>query len=162
MRFLFLSLVMIFLLVGCQEGLSPLNQPETAYISGSLIVISGRESWPSPDSALELRVVAFKDFPPKNIINEIVSGNAYFTDTLHRFNDTISFVLKIDNPPVRINYLAGALRYGTILDWKVLGFYTLDGKNPQSLFLNGGDSLTNIKIFIDFYNLPPQPFGVVK
>lgn len=162
MKFICIFLVIVLFLLSCQEGLSPLNQPKTAYISGYLIVISGKESWPSPDSALELRVVAFKDFPPKDIINEIVSGNAYYTDTLPRFNDSVSFLLKIDNPPVRINYLAAALRYGTILEWKVLGFCSTDGKNPQSISINSGDSLTNINIFIDFFNIPQQPFGIVK
>lgn len=162
MKFLFIFFIIVFFVISCQEGLSPLNQPKTAYISGYLIVISGKESWPPPDSTLELRVVAFKDFPPKDIINEIISGNAYYTDTLPRFNDSVSFLLKIDNPPVRINYLASVLRYGKIMEWKILGFYSSDGKNPKSLSINSGDSLTNINIFIDFYNLPPQPFGVVK
>lgn len=162
MKFLYIFLVFVFLFVSCQEGLTPLNQPKTAYISGYLIVISGKGSWPSPDSALELRVVAFKNFPPKDIINEIVSGNAYYSDTLPRFNDSVSFVLKIENPPVRINYLAATLRYGTILEWRVLGFYSSDGNFTKSLFIDSGDSLTNFNIFIDFYNLPQQPFGAVQ
>lgn len=157
-----LMIVSAMVLLGCQEGLSPLNQPKTSFISGKIIVISGNESWPSPDSVLEIRVVAFKDFPPKDVLNEIISNNAYFTDTLPLFRDTINYTLKIDNPPVRINYLATVLRFGTILDWKVIGFYTLDNKNPQPIFVKSGDSLTNINIFVDFFNNPPQPFGVIS
>lgn len=162
MRIFIIFFVFLFVLFSCQEGLSPITQPRVAYISGNLIVVSGRESWPIADSALELRVVAFKSFPPKDLIGEIVSGNAYFTDTLPRFLDTIHYTLKIENPPVNISYLASALRYGTILEWKVIGVYTSSGQNPKPVLVGIGDSLTNINIFIDFYNLPPQPFGVFR
>jgi hypothetical protein len=144
----------------CQEGLTPEFGKKEANIYGKLIVVSGINSWPPPDSALELRVVAFKEYPPKDIIGEILSGNAYFTDTLPRFVDTIPFSLKIDTPPVELKYIVGALRYGSILEWKVIGVYTTDtsSKNPTSIYVKRGDVINDVNIFVDFYNLPKQPF----
>lgn len=144
----------------CQEGLAPEFGKKEANIYGKLIVVSGVTSWPVPDSAIELRVVAFKEYPPKDIIGEILSGNAYFTDTLPRFIDTIPFSLKIDNPPVELKYIVGALRYGSIVEWKVIGVYTMDtlSKKPAPIYVRKGDIISNINIFVDFNNLPEQPF----
>ncbi len=151
---------LILFLNACQEGLTPEFGKKEANIYGKLIVVSGINSWPSPDSALELRVVAFKEYPPKDIIGEILSGNAYFTDTLPRFVDSIPFSLKIDTPPVELKYIVGALRYGSILEWKVIGVYTMDtlSKKPSTIYVKKGDIITDINIFVDFNNLPEQPF----
>ncbi len=161
-----MKLVLFILIVSfvggtaCQDGLSPDFGKKEGNIYGNLIIVSGTDSWPSPDSALELRVVAFKEYPPKDIIGEIVSGNAYFTDTLPRFVDTIPFSLKIDTPPVELKYIVGALRYGSLVQWKVIGVYTLDtsSKQPATIFVQRGDLINKINIYVDFYNLPEQPF----
>lgn len=159
LSYIFILFLALFL-NACQEGLTPEFGTREAIIYGKLIVVSGITSWPSPDSALELRVVAFKEYPPKDIIGEIISGNAYFTDTLPRFADTIPFSLKIDTPPVELKYIVGALRYGSLTQWKVIGVYTMDtsSKKPAAVYVKKGDKISNVNIFVDFYNLPKQPF----
>ncbi|MFN3269371.1 MAG: hypothetical protein ACK42G_02165 [Candidatus Kapaibacteriota bacterium] len=155
-----LLLLLTFLLISCQEGLDPTVQ-ETSFVKGKLIVVSGRNSWPPIDSAIELRVVGFRDFPPKDLLNEIVSGNAFISDTLPRFLDTISYNLKIEKPPVEINYLVAALRYGTIFQWKVIGVYSDEmtyERAPKKIFVTKGKTIDNVNILIDFHNLPKQPF----
>lgn len=158
--FYILIVFLTFFQIACQEGLNPEFGRKEANIYGKLIVVSGINSWPPPDSALELRIVAFKEYPPKDIIGEIISGNAYFTDTLPRFADSISFSLKIDTPPIELKYIVGALRYGSIVEWKVIGVYTTDttSKKPAAIYVKKGDAINNINIFVDFYNLPEQPF----
>lgn len=160
-KFFYISIVFLILFLnGCQEGLTPEFGKKEANIYGKLIVVSGVNSWPPPDSAIELRVVAFKEYPPKDIIGEILSGSAYFTDTLPRFIDTIPFSLRIDTPPVELKYIVGALRYGSIVEWKVIGVYTMDtsSKKPATIYVKKGDIISNINIFVDFNNLPEQPF----
>lgn len=144
----------------CQEGLDP-TQKEEAVISGNVIIVSGRDSWPIPDSALELRVVGFQNYPPQNILDEIINGKAFISDTLPRFVDTIPFKLQIEKPPVEIGYLVAVLRYGTIYEWKVIGVYSDEmtfERKPKRIYVTKGAKLENININVDFYNLPKQPF----
>jgi len=152
----------LFFLLSCQEGLDPtMNKSVESFVKGNVLVISGRESWPSADSILELRVVGFKKFPPTDIIGEILSGEAYFTDTLPRFIDTIPYVLKIDKPPVDLSYLVCAYRYGTIMEWRVAGVYSDDTtyeRTPKKLFVPSGKTISGVDIKVDFRNLPKQPF----
>lgn len=160
-KVVFFVLLFTILCFSCQEGLDPTLQVEESILKGKVIVISGKDSWPVPDSALELRVVGFKEYPPKDLLNEIVSGNAYISDTLPRFIDTIQYQLKIEKPPVEIKYLVAALRYGTIFEWKAIGVYSDEmtfERKPKSIFISKGKLLENIDIFVDFRNLPKQPF----
>lgn len=154
-------LLSVFFILSCQEGLDPTSQNEESYLKGKVVVISGAESWPKPDSALELRVVGFKEYPPQDLFNEIISNNAFISDSLPRFVDTIPFQLKIEKPPVEIRYLVAALRYGTIFDWKVIGVYSDEmnyERKPKVIFVPKGKVLENIIILVDFRNLPKQPF----
>jgi hypothetical protein len=155
-----ICLLLVLLFIACQEGLDPTIRRESL-VRGDLIVVSGRNSWPNSDSAIELRVVGFQNFPPPDLLTEIVSGKAFISDSLPRFFDTIRYSLKIDNPPVEINYLVAALRYGTIFQWKVVGVYSDEmtfERQPKKLFVPKGVTIENVKILIDFYNLPKQPF----
>lgn len=145
----------------CQEGLDPTTQLGESFLKGKIIIVSGKNSWPVPDSALELRVVGFKDYPPKDLLNEIVSGNAFISDTLPRFLDTIPYELKVEKPPVEIRYLVAALRYGTIFEWKAIGVYSDEmtyERKPKSIFVSKGKVIENVNILVDFKNLPKQPF----
>lgn len=152
--------LLFLLFVSCQEGLDPTIRRESS-VKGNLIVISGRNSWPNPDSALELRVVGFQNFPPPDLLSEIVSGKAFISDSLPRFLDTIPYQVKIDKPPVEINYLVAALRFGTIFQWKVVGVYSDEmtfERRPRKLLVPKGVTIENVNILIDFNNLPKQPF----
>lgn len=155
-------MLLAFLSFACQEGLDPTqNQNIESFIKGNVVVISGRDSWPPVDSVLELRVVGFKNYPPKDIIGEIMNGEAFFTDSLPRFIDTIPFSLKIDKPPVELRYIVCALRYGSILEWKVVGVFSDDTsyeRIPKSIFVPKGRVFEGILIYVDFYHLPQQPF----
>ncbi|MFN3781115.1 MAG: hypothetical protein ACK4SO_02940 [Candidatus Kapaibacteriota bacterium] len=151
----------MILLLSCQEGLDPTSQQQESYLKGNVVVISGVNSWPKLDSALELRVVGFKEYPPQDLFNDIISNNAFISDSLPRFVDTIPFQLKIEKPPVEIRYLVAALRYGTIFEWKVIGVYSDEmtyERKPKIIFVPKGKVIENITILVDFRNLPKQPF----
>ncbi len=157
---LLLILGLALLLFSCQGGLNPEEAQKESVIKGNVIITSGFQSWPNPDSALEIRVVAFRKFPPADVLTEVLSGNAYYTDALPRFRDTIPYVLNINDPPDTLEYISCALRYGTIFQWKVIGVYTLDTltRKPQTIFVPNGKTITDVNIYVDFYNLPEQPF----
>ncbi len=154
----------ILTLSSCDMGLAPKEPSKKSYISGQISYKGGRASWPLPDSVLEIRLVAFKNYPlsdSSSILKELTDGNAYFTiDTLPRFVDKADYSLEIIDPPALLKYIAVAQRYGNLFQWRVIGVYSETGDNtkPSTVMVNPGDSLTNINIEVDFLNLPPQPF----
>lgn len=151
----FLSITAVFLNSACDGGLEPVNNK--TYIRGS---IEFKGKFPPTDSLLDLRVVAFKKFPPDNFISEILSGDAlYSPETIVPVNESASFELEVPFTPVLYKYIALAQRYGSALEWRSVGVYTLTNNQdkPDSLLCLPGQSY-NIKINVDFDHLPPQPF----
>jgi len=150
------------ILYSCQEGLEPPPTEDRSYIGGKITFIGGNDSWPSADSVHAVRVVAFKDYPPKDILTELLTGNAYFTmESLPFFVDTASFSIEIPETPVVFEYIAVALQYTNELTSQLaIGVYTLSGDKlqPSPVELNKGQRITNIDIEVDFNDLPPQPF----
>lgn len=156
--------LLIFILYSCDMGLAPKEPSKKSYISGEISYKGGKDKWPPADSVIEIRLVAFKNFPlsdSSSILRELSDGNAYFTlDTLPRFVEKSNYSLEITDPPVLLKYIAVAQRYGNLFQWRVIGVYSEAGDSlkPLSVMVNPGDSLININIEVDFQNLPPQPF----
>ncbi len=155
---------MLILLVSCDEGLNPgtnRNIATRAFLTGNIYFVDGKEGWPPTDSVFAVRVVAFKNYPPTDIINEILSGNAFFTfNSLPLFVDSAFFSIEIKDTPVELKYIVVAQQYSdTITAQRAIGVYTETGDKtrPSSIKLFPGDSIF-IKIEVDFSNLPPQPF----
>ncbi|MCX7736396.1 MAG: hypothetical protein N2319_06750 [Candidatus Kapabacteria bacterium] len=157
-------ILLIFIFSSCDMGLAPKEPTKKSFISGIITYKGGTNNWPPPDSVLEIRLVAFKNYPlsdSSSILRELTEGNAYFTlDTLPRFVEKANYSLEITDPPALLKYIAVAQRYGNLFQWRVIGVYSETGDNtkPSSVMVNPGDSLKNINIEVDFLNLPPQPF----
>ena len=155
-------LIMIF--SACDGGLEPpvIIEEEITYISGQIDYISGMESWPRADSVNAIRVVAFLDYPPQSIFEDLMAGKAFYTDTLKTYTLTDSFRIEFDTPPLTIKYLVVALQWGTnpLADWMAIGVYTLSGDpaKPTETELLTGTHAESADIKVDFNNLPPQPF----
>lgn len=149
-------LLLAFLMFSCQEGL----QPEPArFLNGKVIFQNPKSEWPSEDSLNEIRVVALKSFPPKDLVDEIISGNAFFTDPLPLYQDSVEFSLEIEDAPIELKYIGVAQNYGSILDWKVIGVYSETNNNEEhSPVYIGKSGYESVEIFVDFNDLPPQPF----
>ena len=149
------------LLAACDGGLEPAEKP---VIAGVVTFKGGGDSWPPADSVKEVRIVAFRVYPPQDIISEVLNERAYFTQqSLPLFADTASYSIELPNPPPgRIAAVVAALRFGDniMADWRVIGLYTTSGDNstPSPLDLTGSAAQRNIHITVDFDNLPPQPF----
>lgn len=156
------SLFFLILIASCQEGLQPPPAEQKSFIGGQITFVGGSDNWPSDDSVLAVRVVAFKDYPPKDIMTELLSGNAYFTmESLPLFVDTASFSIEIPETPVVFEYIAVALQYTEELTSQLaIGVYTLSGNKsePSPVQLQTGEKRNDIDIEVDFDDLPPQPF----
>jgi len=147
----------------CDKGLTP---PEnqiriSAGISGTVFF----QNWPSPDSLLDLRLVAFKNFPPQDIFVELLSRQAFAYPAI---DDTLSLPLNVDQldfqfelPAGDYGYLAVAQQFGpnVLADWRAVGQFDLSPDSlPTPLMIPEGQVVKNIFIAVDFDHLPIQPF----
>ncbi|HPI19007.1 MAG TPA: hypothetical protein PKY56_01420 [Candidatus Kapabacteria bacterium] len=148
-------------LIACNEGLAPSEKEQKTSINGIVHYINGKNNWPPTDSCFAVRIVAFKNYPPQNIIQELTEENAYFTlNSLPLFVDSSDFSLEIKNAPVELKYIVAALQYTKDLtSQKVIGVWSLNENKfePSSIVIERGKSYS-ININVDFSELPPQPF----
>ncbi len=150
----------LFFFLSCDHGLKP---PETetspAYEEpgfGGTVYFKG--TW--PDTIYDLRVVAFRKYPPQDIINEVIQGKAKFSETLPNKVDSAKYQVLADTG--KWEYVVVALQYGSNIfsDWKAIGVYdtTPEDTIPTPIYIPYGKFLRNININCDFNNPPPQPF----
>lgn len=148
------------LFTACDHGLEPPAQSQKSYITGIITIKGGKSSWPKADSLKDFRVASFLSYPPKDIVTEVLSGNAFFTPNALPFNfDTESYSIEIPAPPRTINYIAVAWQYGGLMEWRAVGVYAPGGDRtkPGSVLVEPGKTY-KVDIEVDFNNLPPQPF----
>lgn len=161
-------LLALALLPSCNEGLAP--RGESFQITG----ISGKvffQNWPSADSLVDLRIVAFKrfqrHFTPTDIFVQIL-GDPPEAFAFPGLADTIPLPRNVDEldyqlelPPGRYEYIVFAQQYGPniLMDWQAAGQYDTDTDSlPSALTVQEGQLTRNIFIFVDFKHLPLQPF----
>lgn len=148
-------------LYGCTGGLDPAMVPVEGKIAGTVWF---RGPWPPADSVLDLRVVAFQVYPPTNVLEEVLSGRALFSERLLAALSVESapYELVVPQPPVVFRYIVVAQQYGPDIfrHWRVVGVYTRDtvSYRPDSLLVEPGGVYPNVDIQVNFERLPPQPF----
>jgi len=161
---LVLAIIFCVTFCGCTHGLEPAPAPEVQPGFGGTVYFS---NWPHPpaDSVYDIRIVAFYKYPPLNIINEVLTGQAKIYPpiggaALPLFVDSLSYIFDLDSSST-FQYVVIAMQYGsnTFVDWKVVGAYGyLNGVGspegvvvPENTFANG------INIYVNFKNPPPTP-----
>lgn len=156
--FLFFSGFLLFFISSCDQGIVP--EPPPAYgIAGTAYF----SNWPPPDSIQDLRLVAFKSYPTGNVVNEVLQGNARFTNRLGPHGAAeISYTLLLSPlQPGTFEYIAVAQQYGPNLfaDWRAVGVYYAAGDTtrPGTVFVPGNAIVQGVDIYIDFDNPPPPP-----
>ncbi|MCL4510981.1 MAG: hypothetical protein M1470_07925 [Bacteroidetes bacterium] len=147
------------ILSGCTHGLEPFKvQPG---FGGTIRFVL---PWPPHDSVRDIRVVAFYDYPPKNIIGEVLSGQAKVyppigSTPLPTFVDSLQYTF--DTDPATFQYLVVALQYGpnVFSDWKVVGAYGYSHGvgSPKPVIIPEDSYVNGIDIEVDFQNTPPTP-----
>ena len=155
------GLLLVALFAGCDHGLSPeLSSP--AGLPGFAGTIRFTGPWPPPDSLFDLRVVAFRSYPPKNILEEFLNGTLEFSDALRLNVTEQSYALRKDGLRGTFAYVVVAQQYGpnAFQHWRVVGVYTTTGDVavPSPVVLGLGAFVEGVDIAVDFTRLPPQPF----
>jgi len=159
---------LLLLLISCSEGLAP-PEPEAkvgpGLLRGTIIYVGGKDNWMhAPDSVIAVRAAGFTTYPlpdSAGIVNELLEGRAIISgfQSLPLFVDSASFEIPIPKPPMTLQYFAIAQQTSTDLnDQTIIGVYS-DKPNfaPLPITIGSGDTV-NIRIMVDFKNLPPQPF----
>lgn len=148
-----------FYIIACDGGLNP-EIERNAYIHGKIVFKSPRDKFPPKDSLKDLRVVCFKNYPPSNIIEDVLTGKAYFTEnSLSYDQDTVPFQIKIADPPTELKYIVAAQNYGTLLQWRAIGVYHINQDSITSINVQTGEKY-EIEIQVDWEKIPYQPFGL--
>ena len=160
-----LILLIFLFVVHCDHGLSPSDAKQ---IPQNVTGISGfilYKNWPSPDSLKNLRLVAFRNFPPQNILTEVLSGSAIVyppIDTSAHLEYNVPFEeYTMPLPPDTFQYIVVAQQYGDNLatDWRAVGQFETDSDSlPTAIIIREKTFLENVNIYVDFKNLPIQPF----
>jgi hypothetical protein len=152
-------------LSACDNGLSPLNEPSG--FAGTIHF----SNWPPADSVLDLRLVAFENFPndSSGILVALVTGKAVFYPAggsgLPPFTDAIAYQFTTQGTSLQVKeyaYVAVALQYGPNIlnDWKPVGVYTNspDTFDPAPVRVLLHRVTGEININVDFHHLPPKPW----
>ena len=147
-------LCFVLALSACDHGLEPPPKAKPGF--GGRITYKGK--WPSPDSIELLAVVAFKQFPPTNIIADILSGNALYDTALARNVQFQDYQLFTD--PATFEYIVVAQQYGPDIfsNWRVVGVYSDDplGVAPKAVDVRSDTFIPDVNITVDFDHPPPQ------
>jgi hypothetical protein len=158
--------LLMILTSACDHGLAPPedNTPKKPTgISGTLYF----KNWPLPDSLFNIKLVAFRDYPPGDLMNEVISGNARTLPT----DLTASLPFNIDSLEYELILQPGVFSYITVAhqwgenifeDWQAVGQYDLTPQDslPTAVPIIADSIISGIDIYVDFDNLPYQPFVV--
>jgi hypothetical protein len=155
-------LILVLSLISCDGGLAPKPESEKSFLTGTVVYKQGKANWPPADSILAVRAVAFKKYPDSTgILNDIISGNAYFTlNSMPLFVDSSLFSFEITDTPTELVYIAAVQQYDSLLtSQKVIGLYNVSSEKhtPSRLYIEPGKTY-HITIEVDFDDLPPMPF----
>lgn len=156
-------LMLLSAVVSCDGGLAP---PEPGKGPPYLTGLITYRNWPPADSIVDLRVVLFKNFPPRDIVQEVLSGQAVVhppigdTSLVPFFVDSLRYGFSAAAGTYA--YLVVAQQYGPSIqkDWRAVGQYDLDADPliPSPVTLVDGDTTRGIDIAVDFADPPPTPF----
>lgn len=164
-RIVLIITLALFIVCTCDHGLNPNDiEPEILLtgISGTITF----QNWPAVDSLYNLRIVAFISYPPENIINELMLGLAFaypaIFDTAHIPYNVDSYDYVFELSPGTYEYICVAQQYGPWLymNWRSVGQYDIEMETaePTAIEVIQDSLLKNINIYVDFKNLPIQPF----
>lgn len=163
LRIILLLMLLASAIPSCDEGLSPIVSSTPRGTLRGLITF---QNWHLVDTMYDMRLAAFREFPPPNLINQVLQGKA---EIIPPIGDSALISSRVDS--VRFTatvsagtypYLAVALQYGPNVygDWRAVGQYDLDTNLavPSPITIVPNEELSGIDIHVDFAKPPPQPF----
>jgi len=156
-----ITLIVSSLIPGCNEGIAPVDEQSISEAHGIQGTIHFT-NWPPSDSIIDLRLVAFLNYPPIDIYTEVIQGRAKYTDKLPAAVDSFSYTLILNPlPSDTIRCIAIGHQFGPDIekDWRLVGIYYNPGDSsaPGKIFIPPDSLVANINVSVDFKKLPPQP-----
>ncbi|MGA9116220.1 MAG: hypothetical protein WB626_05540, partial [Bacteroidota bacterium] len=159
------ALLAALAVTGCDRGIAP---PETLPPAGIMTGTVTFLSWDSAGSTYDIRLVAFRRFPPTSILEEVLTGRAVVHPPVGpgsvplALPDTPAVSYTVRLPPGIYPYVVVAQQFGPVFssDWRPVGQYDLDSNLavPSPVEAVAGDTTRNVDITVDFTRLPPPPF----
>ena len=165
---LVLSSILIFSIISCQEGLSPKKTTliinTSSKLTGMIFYKGGKKNFPDSTECFGINVAAFKKYPSDSsgLFEEFLKGNVYINiEHIDYPADSSYFSFEFENLPLEFEYIVAAMQteQDNINAQKAIGVYTITGDitKPSSLLIDSAQTY-DIQIYVDFDNLPPQPF----
>jgi hypothetical protein len=170
----FFFMAFLVLVFGCDRGLAPITE-DTGF-SGTITF----RNWPPPEQVLELRLVAFEQYPADSsgiiaallnsqaaIYPHVTTGVAAALEVLgNRSADTVNYTFTAEGTILKkdatYNYVVLAWRYGAnyFADWAPAGVYTETPGTftPASVIVRERRMRKDVNITVDFNNPPPKPW----
>jgi hypothetical protein len=151
-------------LLSCDKGIAPSPSQAPPVVTGWMEGMIHCQHWPPADSLLDLRLVAFKVFPPGDIIAEVQTGRAVVYppiggSALPFYVDSIAYLFSL--PVGTFQYVVVAQQYGPsiLADWRAVGQFDLDSNyaTVSPVTIVERDTARGIDINVDFSNPPPPP-----
>ncbi len=144
--------------LSCDHGLAPITKQEPGF--GGRIQVTG--NWPASDSLQDFRIIAFREYPPRDLLLEILANRAIFSDKLPFHEREIRYSVKSLGLIGSFAYVVAAQQYGPRVeqDWRAVGVHTRTGDptHPSAIVLEADRFLDGIDLIVNFVDLPPQPF----
>ncbi len=149
----------------CDQGLAP-SAAAPAALNGSFSGKVRFVHWDSAGTVYDLRLVAFRVYPPPNIVQEVLQGRAAVYPPLggpalaDTGTDSVRYVINLT--PGTYAYVVVAQQFGAdvMADWRAVGLFSADTSHivPAPVVVAAGDTARGIDIDVDFRHLPPPPF----
>ncbi|MBW7888657.1 MAG: hypothetical protein H3C35_09905 [Bacteroidetes bacterium] len=156
--------VCVIVIWGCDQGLQPAEITSPGF-KGKIISLS---SIPPADSLLDLRVAAVPYDPTDSSIAAIfrdifsVPQVIPFTPRTVVLDSLRQASYELSTDERKYVYVAVVQQYGDsiFVNWRVVGIYGYTKAHPSPLpvVVEKGRMRSDIDIYVDFYDMPPQPF----
>lgn len=146
------TIILVLFLLACDHGIDPgkvdIVQKKNG-ISGTIYY----QNWPPQDSLYNLKLVVYKDYPPENLMDEVVEYYPeIFSENLPYKVDSTTYIVELDTG--QYEYIVVAQQYGEFIyfDWWVVGQYdtTLQDSIPTGITVLQDSIIPDINIFVDF------------
>lgn len=151
--------LLLFLIAGCDEGLKPPVVVTNGQMSGLITFVN----WDSADTLFDIRLVAFRVFPPGDVVQEVLQGRAVVYPPLgagalvETGADSIRYIVTL--PPGAYPYVVVAQQFGpdVLTNWRAVGQFDLDTNlvEPSPVVIRAGETTPGVDIRVDFTHPPP-------
>jgi len=156
-------IVLLFFVFACDHGIDP-GEPKQVNTKTGFSGTIYYQNWPSADSLHNLKIVVFENYPPADIVGEVLSGSATaypsaLEEHLPYNQNSTAYEMLIDSGRYEYIVIAQQFGQGIYFDWWVVGQYdtTQQDTIPTGITVLQDSILENINIYVDFDSVLFKP-----